>query len=71
MQKGTTGTHYKEDTERKTEAMYIRLTAAQAQKIKEKAAQAGVSVSTFLIDSAMRRRLPKAKAQAAKTPRNR
>lgn len=71
MQKGTTGTHYKEETERKTEGMYIRLTAAQAQKIKEKAAQAGVSVSTFLIDSAMRRRLPKAKAQAAKTSRNR
>lgn len=68
MQKGTSGNHYKVSEERKTEGMYIRLTASEARKIKEKAAQAGVSVSTYLIESALRRRLPKAQNQATKTP---
>ena len=59
MQKGTTGTHYKAQEVRKTESVLVRMTAADMQKIKEKAELEGMSVSAFLLDAGLRRRVKK------------
>lgn len=65
MQKGTKGTQYKPAEERRTVTMSFRVTEEEAQKIKEKAAASGMSLSNFLIESAMKRRVSKPKAAPA------
>lgn len=55
MQKGTTGRHYKYD--RKTESVTIRVTPNEAKTIRRKAALSGMSISEYVIDCAIKRRV--------------
>ena len=59
MQKGVTGTHYVAEDKRKTAAVLVRFTAAEMEKIKDKAARSGVSVSEYLAQAGLHRRVRK------------
>lgn len=55
MQKGTTGSHYKSD--RKTESVTIRITSNEAKAIRRKAFLSGMTVSAYVIDCAIKKRV--------------
>lgn len=59
MQKGVTGTHYVAEDKRKTTAVLVRFTAAEMEKIKDKAERSGMSVSEFLAQAGLHRRVRK------------
>lgn len=54
MQKGVTGTHYVDESKRKTKSVLVRFTAEQLERVKEKAGNAGVSVSEYLAQAGLR-----------------
>ncbi|MEE0972163.1 MAG: hypothetical protein U0L14_07640 [Bifidobacterium ruminantium] len=59
MQKGVSGTHYVAEDKRKTAAVLVRFTAAEMEKVKDKAARSGVSVSEFLAQAGLNKRVRK------------
>lgn len=59
MQKGVSGTHYVPEEKRKTAAVLVRFTASEMEKIKDKAERSGMSVSEFLAQAGLHRRVRK------------
>lgn len=55
MQKGITGSHYKFD--RKTESVTIRVTPNELKIIRHKASLSSMSVSEYVIDCAIKKRV--------------